>query len=291
MEAVARDKPPYEVARQWISRYKDWIESVRSSYHDGVEVFQTDLFIMSAPLHRQWKLYKEQLDDIVNSSDIQWPQKSGRFGRIRANSFCGRVKLLTREDVRNAILGAHTTPIHYPSIRVLRPDNGKVFASSYAPKHYLEGILGEMSLRELGYPTLPEDISEGLGSLSVAALKRIAGSMKVERYTRLTGQELTRAIKIKLERRERDSKEAKLSGRNPDGDALLPTYYTQIRDELLRAGKSSPQIVRHHIHKRKEELYRAIEVDKEINADPYANVGRLREVEDLERLITEAELT
>ena len=142
MQAIAQDKPPYLILRQWCRGYAEWVEETRRNYQEGSWVFGDDLFILSGPISKQWKLYKEKLADLTGSSDLQWPGKQDLFGKVEAHSFVGKVRLLYRPDIWSAIRHSSLAPVHWPTLRILYlSGKDKVTVGTWAPPWYLEGIV------------------------------------------------------------------------------------------------------------------------------------------------------
>ena len=229
MQAIAQDKPPYPILRQWCKGYAEWVEETRRNYQEGSWVFGDDLFILSGPIDRQWKLYKEGLAELTRSSDLQWPGKQDLFGKVNAHSFVGRVRLLYKPDIWSAIRHSSLAPIHWPTLRILYlSGKDKVTVGTWALPWYLEGIVHPDVRAELGYPDIPEDVLKGLEGLSHAALKRIGAILRIQGYTVMKKVELIEAIKRKLVGKIRVV--AEVQRRNTD--PLLEAWYLVIREEI-----------------------------------------------------------
>jgi len=238
MQAIAQDKPPYPILRQWCEGYAEWVEETRASYHEGSLVFGDDLFILSGPIKKQWKLYKERLADLTGSSDLQWPGKQDLFGKVNAHSFVGRVRLLYKPDIWSAIRHSSLAPIHWPTLRILYlAGKDKVTVGTFAPPWYLEGIVHPDVRAELGYPDIPADILQALDDASHAALKRIGAELRIQGYTVMKKVELAEAIKRKIIGKFRTLAELKVEGKitwDPQDDPQIRAWFLMIRENTGR---------------------------------------------------------
>lgn len=235
MQAIAQDKPPYPILRQWCDGYRAWVDETRASYREGSIVFGDDLFILSSPISKQWKLYKEKLAELTGSSELQWPGKSDIYGRVDAHSFVGRVKLLYKSDIWSAIRWSSLAPIHWPTLRILHlSGKEKVTCGSFAPPWYLEGIVHPEVRAELGYPDMPAEILKALESASHAALKRIGAELRIQGYTVMKKVELAEAIKRKLIGKLRNLAELRAKDKlewDPREDPQVKAWYLIIQEQ------------------------------------------------------------